>query len=116
MSDQDRTIHDPRDCPGYPTRYTPVEVRRSPYSADGSPQADTKFKGYLQGWKGWIQIGFTTGEQNRSEFDLSLLPDQHFNDLARAMMKADAVAAIRAFGAAMQEFDASTDSADKAAA
>lgn len=99
-----------------PDVYTPVEVQRRPFSRYGSSWDSTTFKGHFHGWKGHIHIGFITGEQNRSEFGFSFLPDKHFNDLARAMIKADAVTAIKAFGAAMQEFGESTDSAGKAAA
>jgi hypothetical protein len=57
----------------------------------------------------YLSVAFITNPdgQKRSSFDGVISPD-NFNDLAKEMMKVDPVAAIKAFGAAMQEIQAAS--------
>ena len=55
---------------------------------------------------GYIALGFVDRPRG-NRYSVSIGP-KNFKDLARAMMKADAQEAIKAFGAAMQEVDIHT--------
>lgn len=57
---------------------------------------------------GWITINFATnpGGQRQQCYQLAIMPND-FETVAREMLKADPEKAIRAFGAAMKDFEAS---------
>jgi hypothetical protein len=58
--------------------------------------------------RGWIRIAFATNPGGRRQqcYQLAILPND-FEAVAREMLKADPEKAIKAFGAAMQDFEAS---------
>jgi hypothetical protein len=69
-------------------------------------------------WGGLIEIGFCSNPdgERRSTFEAYIVPDD-FAELAKLMLKADPQAAIRAFGAALQDVSvqAVENSGEKAA-
>jgi hypothetical protein len=80
-------------------------VRREPRSdpfGKGTDYAATLRAKWNAEW--YLSIAFTTnpGGLNRSDFDVMIGPEE-FKDLARAMIKVDPAAAIKAFCYAMQE-------------
>jgi hypothetical protein len=83
-----------------------LDFVRSPYSGQGPRSAKKFFEGGLNAAR-WhsdfccIEVGFSEGP-NGSSLHTTIVPDQ-FEHVARIMMTADPQAAIRAFGAAMQE-------------
>jgi hypothetical protein len=91
---------------------TPMRVyfRREPKS-DHSIFAKKDFDGYLspvkfnEDCKG-LQIGFETNPGGQGSFFKGYILSADFGDLAKELLRADPEAAIRAFGAALQEYGA----------
>ncbi len=84
-----------------------LKFTREPYR-DHSYSAEVSFDGQLRVWRepsyGYLEIGFSTDGQRRNTFSAPIDPKQ-FEELARLMVEADPQAAIRAFGAAMQDVE-----------
>jgi hypothetical protein len=87
----------------------PIKVTREPFSKLGSWSSRQEYRGTLSvedgyGTGRWIAISFCTNpEGRRKPFFYSAICPGDFKDLARMMMKAAPVEAIKAFGLAMQE-------------
>jgi hypothetical protein len=87
----------------------PIQVIRSRYETDTSRSRKEYTAGIgtqprRGGWGGFVEIRFTTNPEGvrKQSFDVQIGPED-FKDLAQAMMLADAQAAIKGFGVAMQD-------------
>jgi hypothetical protein len=87
-----------------------LKFTRSPYE-DHSYFAEKSYDGQMRVWHhdhsyGYLEIGFSTNPdgRRRSTFSAGIGPNK-FEELARLMVEADPQAAIRAFGAAMQDVE-----------
>jgi hypothetical protein len=85
----------------------PLKFTRSPYK-DHSYSAEVSMDGqlYTRPGDGYIGIHFSTDpdRHNRSYFSAGINPHK-FEELARLMVEADPQAAVRAFGAAIQDVE-----------
>jgi hypothetical protein len=91
-----------------------LKFTRSPYK-DHSYSAEESMDGqiYTRPGDGFIGIHFSTNadRRSRSYFSAGIGPNQ-FEELARLMVEVDPQAAIRAFGAAMQDVEIQKQEAD----
>ena len=90
----------------------PITVKREPFSTVGSYTAPTEYAGAAVVFPELpavcIQFDTNPGGQRRASYRISIHSGR-FEELTRLMMKADPQAAIRAFGAAMQDFEYTTE-------
>lgn len=89
-----------------------LTVRRSAYGDDNywtrkQYQAGVGVNFYQDGEPGYVVISFATnpGGMRKQSYAVTIRPSD-FERVASEMLKADPEAAIRAFGAAMQDFKA----------
>lgn len=85
-----------------------VKFRREPKS-EHSFDAEKDFDGFVGAVKydekqSGLQMSFETNPGRQGSYFSGHIPPEHFDDLAREMLKVNQQFAIRAFGAAMQEF------------
>jgi hypothetical protein len=68
----------------------------------GNPESSTSFEAAMRIWAKHVLIEFATGGDQRGDNFRIIVRPEEFCELAKIMMQANPVIAIKAFGSAMQ--------------